>query len=405
MTFKKLLSNYMNFWNNMNNTFCALPWINLSTDVNGSLRPCCKFAQPESTNEYQLPNMKEGSLDVLWNDIRFQNLRQAFLDGKKPKECQSCWDEEAAGLPSFRVQFAKDKKIPLTGINYSPVASSGPRALDLKLNNVCNLKCRICGPQASSTFLKEYQEKFNIKIEDGSYWLSNKILGTANEDVINEWSKDLIHLEVTGGEPLASPENIKVMELIVSSGRAKNISILLNTNGTLYNKKFLDLLVNFKEVTLCLSIDDLGTRLEYERYPTEWKVIQSNLEKFVELRNKHSNLFLTLCPTVSNFNVYYLPEYVEWSTRLNIFTYFNILHYHPCYSIKNLPLELKQIVSARLTDTRFEIIKNFLHLPCEDDNLFNEFKNKTTDLDLYRQQDFKTTFGRWGKIVMGYGNE
>ena len=94
-------------------TFCALPWINLSTDVNGSLRPCCKFAQPEPTNEYQLPNMKQGTLDVLWNDVRFQNLRQAFLDGKKPKECQSCWDEEAAGLKSFRVQFALDRKIPV----------------------------------------------------------------------------------------------------------------------------------------------------------------------------------------------------------------------------------------------------------------------------------------------------
>ena len=221
---------------NLPASFCVLPWVNLSTDVNGSLRPCCKFAQPNPSNEYQLPNMKEGRLDDLWNDQRFQNLRQAFLDGKKPNECRSCWDEEAAGMPSFRIQWAIDKKVDTTDIEFNPIVSYGPKAMDLKLNNVCNLKCRICGPQASSTFLKEEQERLNIKIEDGAYWISNKILGTENEEVINKWAEDLIHLEVTGGEPMASPENIKILELLVKSGKAKNINVLLNTNGTLYNK-------------------------------------------------------------------------------------------------------------------------------------------------------------------------
>ena len=71
---------------NLPSSFCVMPWVNMSTDVNGSLRPCCKFAQPNIANEYQLPNMKDGRIDVLWNDQGFQKLRQAFLDGKKPKD-------------------------------------------------------------------------------------------------------------------------------------------------------------------------------------------------------------------------------------------------------------------------------------------------------------------------------
>ena len=389
----------------MNNTFCALPWINLSTDVNGSLRPCCKFAQPNPENEYQLPNMKEGSLDVLWNDPRYQRLRQAFLDGKKPKECQSCWDEEAAGMASFRIQFAKDKKINLDGMVFNPIAEQGPRALDLKLNNVCNLKCRICGAQASSTFLKEYQERFQIKIEDGAYWLSNKILGTANEAIIRQWADDLVHLEITGGEPMASPENIKILELLIESNRAKDISILLNTNGTLYNKKFINCLTKFKEVTLCLSIDDIGQRLEYERFPTEWAVIEENLGKFMELRNQHKNIFLTLCPTVSNFNVYFLNEYLEWSRPLNIFTYFNILHYDPAFSIKNLPNNLKTILNDKLADSEFIKIKNFLNLNQERPNMLKEFIDKTFEIDQWRQQNFKEVFGDWGKLIEESINE
>ena len=374
-------------------TFCTLPWINISTDVNGSLRPCCKFAQPNPSNEYQLPNMKEGSLDVLWNDQRFQNLRQAFLDGKQPKECQSCWDEEAACMPSFRVQWAKDKKVDTTNMVFEPVATSGPRGMDLKLNNVCNLKCRICGPQASSTFLKEFQERLNVTIEGSDYWISNKILGTANEEVINKWAEDLVHLEITGGEPMASPENIKILDLLIKSGKAKNITVLLNTNGTLYNKKFLDHILQFKEVTLCLSVDDLGPRLEYERYPTEWLTVQENITKFIELRKNHSNLYLTLCPTVSSFNIYYLAEYLEWATSMDIYTYYNILHYPPSHSVKNLPDRLKEIVSARLIHKDFDIVKNFLHLSRDSDILINEFISKNDELDQFRQQDFKTTFG------------
>ena len=390
---------------NLPNTFCSLPWINISTDVNGSLRPCCKFAQPEPDNEYQLPNMKEGSLDILWNDQRFQNLRQAFLDGKKPKECQSCWDEEAAGMRSFRIQWARDKKVDTSKMLFEPVATSGPRGMDLKLNNVCNLKCRICGPQASSTFLKEYQERLNITVEGSDYWISNKILGTANEEVINKWADDLVHLEITGGEPMASPENIKVLDLLIKSGKAKNITVLLNTNGTLYNKRFLDYVLQFKEITMCISVDDLGSRLEYERYPTEWDIIQENITKFIELRKTHNNLFLTLCPTVSAFNVYYLVDYLEWANTLGIFTYYNILHYPPSHSVKNLPDKLKEIVSARLTHQDFDIVKNFLHLPRDNDTLIKEFISKNEELDQYRQQDFKTTFGEWGNLVMEYKDE
>lgn len=390
---------------NLPDTFCALPWINLSTDVNGSLRPCCKFAQPVTGNEFQLPNMKEGPLDILWNDQRFQNLRQAFVDGRKPRECQSCWDEEDAGMQSFRIQFARDKKINTDDMTFEPVAARGPQAMDLKLNNVCNLKCRICGPQASSTFLKEYQEQYNIKVEHGEYWLSNKILGTANEDVIKQWATELVHLEITGGEPMASPENIKVMELLINSGRSSQISILLNTNGTLYNKKFLNLLVQFKEVTLCISVDDLGPRLEYERYPTEWEVVQSNIKKFIELRAQHKNLFLTLCPTVSVFSIYYLPDYAKWAADMELFTYYNILHYPPSHSVKNLPDKLKDIVSARLIDSSFNVVKNFLHLPSDSPTLIKEFIAKNDILDQFRKQDFRTTFGTWGELVMEYKDE
>ena len=90
---------------------------------------------------------------------------------------------------------------------------------------------------------------------------------------------------------------------------------------------------------------------------------------------------------------------------MDIFTYYNILHYPPSHSIKNLPDKLKKIVSDRMDNPSFDTVKNFLHLTRDDDKLIKQFIEKNEELDKFRQQDFKTTFGEWGQLIMEYKNE
>lgn len=381
-------------------TFCVLPWINLSTDVNGSLRPCCKFAQPSKENEFQLPNMRDGSLDQLWNHSEFKRLRRAFLEGQQPKECQSCWQEEAAGHDSFRTSFTQFKHIDTDQVEFGIEASQGPKALDLKLNNVCNLKCRICGPQASSTFLKETNERFNIKLDNDGYWLSNKILNTKNEQVLQEWAKDLSHIEITGGEPMASPENIKILEILIASGHANHINLVANTNGTLFNQKFIDCLKCFRHVIILLSIDDIGPRLEYQRFPSDWSVIQTNLQKYKQLILDHNNIEIFLNPTISIFNVYHLDQYQEWAKEMGLTFYINFLHYDPVFCIKNLPVELKRIVMKKLKNNNLDVVRNFIRLPSDPTISIIQTQKNIQELDQFRNQSFEKTFDYWGKILM-----
>jgi len=136
-----------------------------------------------------------------------------------------------------------------------------------------------------------------------------------------------------------------------------------------------------------------------------FRSIQDNLKKLLDLKVKNNNLFITLCPTVSIFNIYHLPLYQKWAKDLGVFTYYNILHYPPSHSIKNLPDELKTIVSSRLTDLEFNLVKNFLHLPQEKENLILEFIEKNNQLDKFRQQNFRTIFEEWGELVMDYYHE
>ena len=380
------------------NSFCTLPWVNLSTDVNGSLRPCCKFAQPNPENEFQLPNMKDGRLDQLWNHVEFQKLRQSFLNGGRPKECQTCWDEEASGIQSYRQSFLKYRDIKPPSI-FTPITEYSPITVDLKLNNVCNLKCRICGPQASSNFAKEIEERFNVKLEGSDYWLQNKIIDTENEEIFKSWIPELRHIEMTGGEPMTSPENLKILHMIGQSGYAQNISILINTNGTFVNKKIIDALLKFKHVQICLSIDDIYSRLEYQRYPCDWNTILSNIEQYKEILLTNKNISITLFCTVSNFNIFYLDEYLKWARSTGIPHYWNILYYNPWFSIKNLPTAAKTIINSKyVNDDEFTNLLNFMNLSA-DETLFDQFLNDVNTTDLYRKQSFNDTFPEWAKIL------
>lgn len=386
-------------------TFCVLPWINLSTDVNGSIRPCCKFAQPHSDNEYQMPNMKETNLANLWNDEKIKRLRQAFIDGKRPKECQSCWNEEAAGIPSFRKEFVRLKNITISDeLDFSSSSvTQSPITIDLKLNNVCNLKCRICGPQASSTFNKEFKQTYNVSLADSSYWMANKIIGTENELIFKYWLNNIKHLEITGGEPFASVENIEILQLCVDNKVSDKISLVINTNGTYYRENFISLLDNFKQVTLILSIDDIFERFEYQRYPASWDTIHQNLYQFINLSKKNSNIKLGISCTVSSFNVFYLDEFLSWYSYYidDIFLLFNILHYPLHQSIKYLPDDVKHLLIEKFkNDKRLESILNFLSPGfTEDDLKFIKFLSEVERLDIVRQQKFDDVFQDWGNIL------
>ena len=160
--------------------FCILPWVNASIDVNGSFRPCCKFAQPAEPGAPNLGNLRSSSLEEIWNGAALQALRQEFLEGRRPSACHSCWNEEDSGVVSYRQEFARHRLAHPETLRFTSVEASPPLALDLKLSQKCNLKCRICGPIASSTFMDEERANnpdLHISDDDVKYLSAYKLIG------------------------------------------------------------------------------------------------------------------------------------------------------------------------------------------------------------------------------------
>ena len=344
--------------------FCIVPWVNVSIDVNGSVRPCCKFVQPTEEGAINLGNLRNSPLETIWNSQEMQSLRQDFLNDKRNPGCRTCWNEEDSGVPSYRQEFAQYRLQGLEEKDFQSTVAKPPVAFDLKLSQKCNLKCRICGPIASSTFLEEELKRGSLVLdpEEKKYLSSYKILGSQKE---KDWFTSLVphiqHIEIFGGEPLLSPENRELEDMILDSGRAEQISLLYNTNTTLFDPNLVQKWKKFKRVQVCLSVDDIQERLAYERYPASFERIEGNIQKYSEQKGVNTQLIL-FC-SVSFFNVFYLPEYVDWRNQnfRSIPLDFNLVHDLNFFSIRNLRDDVKSVVRKKLEEN-LNLLKDELEI-------------------------------------------
>lgn len=396
--------------------FCPLPWISLETSPIGTVRPCCLAEEEivnDSGNKFDLT--ENSDLTEIQNSQYMSNLRQQFLDGKKPQTCRKCWNEERAGRTSKRMHTINRLKHIVTDTEWTQDAK--PLIfLDLKLGNICNLKCRICGSWSSSTFAVEEVNHINLEKEDrknnhhyvmlqkGSWPKDNQDFWQQMDNVIDQ----IRYIEFTGGEPFMIKEHFKLLQTIVDRGYAGQVEIHYNTNGTQYPEHAEASWKHFKCVEIAFSIDDVGKRFEYQRTNAVWADVQENIQRFRDLRTRYRNIQLQACITVNVFNALYLQEVAQWAEQQNFnFVYWNMLHEAFYFSISTLPTAAKQLVRQRLqeaavsTKTQHEF-KNIVDFMMNGVDLDGEMINlKIRDLDHKRNQDFRLDHAEMAQAI-GY---
>jgi pyruvate-formate lyase-activating enzyme len=323
------------------NKFCPLPFVSIEATPMGKARACCI-----STEEIPDIDLRTNTLSEAFDSDYMKQMRIDFLSGDWPKNCQRCWDEEAAGRTSKRMHSIE--KLKSAGVLVQSTANL--QFLDLKLGNICNLKCRICGSFSSSKWAGE-----EIAIYSGNQTARDNL---ANGRWIREsprfWEdlreimKDVKYIEFTGGEPFLIEEHFDLLSAVVHMGLSKNIEIHYNTNLTMLPDMGLDLWPHFKEVEIAVSVDDIGKRFEYQRYGSDWNRAMDNLEQLRQLRANSKNIKLQLCLTVNVQNFYYIDEMCEWIPKQDFdFVYFNLLHSAEYFCIKNLNARAKFLINSK----------------------------------------------------------
>jgi MoaA/NifB/PqqE/SkfB family radical SAM enzyme len=392
--------------------FCVLPWVSLEASPIGTVRPCC-LADDEivddSGNKFELAT---ATFDQVQNSQHMRSLREQFLAGERPQTCRKCWNEERGGRTSKRMHTLDRLKHVLPESEWT--ADAKPLMfLDLKLGNICNLKCRICGSWSSSQFaVEEMNQLPNDEEKKKSYPYQMLRAGAWPRENERFWAEidqaldQICYIEFTGGEPFMIQEHFAMLQGIVDRGIAHQVEIHYNTNGTQYPENAIEIWRHFKTVEIAFSIDDVGERFEYQRSNAVWTEVVENIQKFKELKRHHSNIQLQVCCTINIFNVRYLEHVAEWIARQGFdYVYWNMMHDAWYFSIATLPDSVKAEITQYLQGLtlpasfrrEFDRIADFMNRGASTDGFM--LRLKIRDLDRKRNQNFQTVSPEMAQLI------
>jgi len=392
--------------------FCVLPWISLEASPIGTVRPCCLADDELVDNAGNKFNLATADFKGIQNSNSMRQLRQEFVDGKQPQTCRKCWREERAGRTSKRMHTLDRLKHMLPDQEWT-VDAKPLMFVDLKLGNICNLKCRICGSWSSSTFATEELQHLmrNEDRKDNHHYhmLRQGAWPRENQQFWNEIagiSDQIQYIEFTGGEPFMIQEHFNLLQGLVDRGLAGNIEIHYNTNGTQWPENAEAIWQHFKIVEIAFSIDDVGERFEYQRSNAVWTEVINNIAKFRALRSRHSNIRLQICCTINVFNVYYLETVATWILEQRMdFIYWNMMHDAYFFSISSLPERAKQAIADRLLTAKvpgpvkeeFARVADFMNRGVSLDG--EQLRREVGNLDRRRQQDLRTVQPELAELI------
>ncbi len=384
-------------------TFCIYPFTHLATKTEGTFKLCCR-SEPIS-------NVQEISAIELWNSKKYKDIRCQMLNGQKPEECQDCWNLESMGTRSMR-QRALRNFPGSRWSNYShllkQVDPSGhvpylPKTLELKLSNLCNLKCRMCHPVDSSSWAADWNEisdlmkKYNTWAYDSAEKqnVSRKPLISGFQDQEQWWLDfekmvDSVELvEFAGGEPLMDPLHYRILDLLAR--RADQIKLKYSTNLTTLkfkNSSVIDYWKKFRGVSIYASVDGINDVYNYIRTGAQFTQIEENLSALQSCQEIIFDEIAVAC-TIQIYNVFQLPEIIEYFSKRNVRFHSHRVTAPTFLNTQVLPKHLKQKAEKEILAYKENIFS---------ENRFD--KDTLRNISQHIDDHLKHMFGRdWSHLI------
>ena len=355
----------------MNDLYCPIIHGGLTIDLksNGSVqyRHCCLRNDGFNTSDFNFD---------FFNSKKLNFLRKTNLKNIWDKNCATCKLNESSGHESFRTGMIKG-----LGINRKP---NGPTRLDLQFDVGCNLACRICGPVNSSFWQKHLkdnniptQEMYKSRADEMIQILSNMDLS------------DLKMVVFCGGETLLGKSYWRVAEYLAKV--SPNITLCFQTNGTqTIPERYYELVNKFDLVKLHISLDGVGEKFEYQRWPADWNQVVDNILSIRE--QAPVNTMFLLEETLSIFNLIYQSELETWHRNTFDTNRLGDVTNHT----KHLAMGIFELDS--ITNEYYELLAdNNLQQYVksnwqENPQAVQKVVKKIKQFDLIRDQDFTKTF-------------
>ena len=340
------------------NIFCNVPWYDLHIYWDGSFGMCCSEHHKiyhESSSEYNIATM---SISDWYNSEPVKKFRKGILGNQRLSPCKGCYLEEAHGGHSRRLKENQKSVIFSQAFEHSFEQSPGikhfklsqnsngitdtlPIDLHINLGNFCNLACKMCSHEASSTIASQ-EVKWGM-VE------SKKYLGvdwTRNQTVWDNFLQQLLdipqlkNIHFMGGETLLTDRFEDLVDTMIENHRFE-LCFSFVTNGTVFKPALIEKLKVFKRVGIEISIETLTEHNAYQRQGTKTSEVLENIQRYQSLCN-NSSITVTLRSAPSSLTIGYYHTLLEYALDKQLLIKSNLCYSPDFLYAINLPTDVKQ---------------------------------------------------------------
>lgn len=377
----------------MSQTICPLPFTHQQIQPDGEIRFCCA-ARPNSNKNHDgtVNNVTTNKMIEAWNSDSLKKLRLSLINNQTPDECGYCWVRENAEHTSgSSMRLDSLQKIPLAKFQdrvkeakeNSGQLKSLPYDFQVMSGNLCNLSCKMCTPQYSTTFSKyfnvrgyesikeikfnpkstrfeEYEQHYNKTYD----WPVTHPL----KEVFVDYYDSIATIFFLGGEPTILDGTHDFLNHLNQEGFSNQIDVWFSTNGTNINKNFLSTLNKFSSVSFNISLDGKDEIAYIQRTPSNWNQIKSNLDKlFLWAKNKQGATQVNIHSVVTSLNLHHILDF--WLYLINEYqddsfgiSFMPIVEDDDNFSILLVPEDIVKQIKQRVQKARAGIPEQFLYL-------------------------------------------
>ena len=376
-----------------NEAWCPLPWLSVNVRNNGDLRVCCNanvgldqgLVKKDDGTIY---NLGTDGINDFRNGKIMKEIRTSMLKGEFHPSCIRCKREHEAGMDSraswersiWKKHLTEDSSRDITQEDGTIDTANVPiRYTDLRFGNLCNLKCRMCGPTDSNQWYDDQAKVWNVtsykdaekviplvKNAKGKFtadtniydWYNNPRFWKDLEDAI----PTLERLYIVGGEPLMIDQHYEFLRKCIDADRAKNIVVEYNSNITNIPQRAWDIWKHFYRIQVGMSVDAVGPINDYIRHPSKWWKISENMHKLDKAEGDYK---IWWAATIQAYNMYNLPTMMRWKIAQN-FNRVNekvdwkpVISPHPLHNpdflnVKIFPAESKKWIAKYFEEQKVE---------------------------------------------------
>jgi MoaA/NifB/PqqE/SkfB family radical SAM enzyme len=281
------------------------------------------------SNKTMGPITREG-----YSNGKFQTLRTNMLNGFWDEDgCHSCWYKEKHGQKSRRGRWleAEERYMGDTGVyeNNLSVKRNTIKHLYMNFNNICNFKCRMCGPHFSNAWIPDYNKMKQRGSYPGGITNNGQVWSQPKQQIdvdkfLDEFGPDLSEVYgiwVTGGEPFMDNSVFDFFEKLKQYCDPAQLKVLITTNASKLDVHRLEQLSEFKRLLIHVSIDATGDLYQYMRgYNYTWEQIDAKIKLMHSLQEKY-NYTLSLNGTYQIHNMLNLEEFYNWALQFDPIDY------------------------------------------------------------------------------------